>query len=43
MAPQQQIRPYGDIFAYLSRAVGEGKRVWLDPDKSNYALVQVTN
>lgn len=39
----EQIRPYGDIFAYLSQAVAAGKRVWLDPDKSNYALVQAAS
>ena len=40
---QAEIRPYGEIFAYLSDAVGKGKKVWLDPDKSNYALLQAAS
>ena len=38
-----EVRPYGDIFTYLSDAVAGGRKVWLDPDKSNYALVQAAS
>ncbi|KAM3574987.1 hypothetical protein VYU27_003113 [Nannochloropsis oceanica] len=40
---QAEIRPYGEIFRYLSDAVAKGKKVWLDPDKSNYALLQAAS
>ena len=35
-----QIRGYGEIFSYIRDSVANGKKVWLDPDKSNYALIQ---
>jgi hypothetical protein len=35
-----QVRAYGEVFAYLREAVGAGKRVWLDKDKTNFALFQ---
>lgn len=36
----QQIRPYDEIFSYLSSLASQGKKIWLDADKSNYALLQ---
>lgn len=36
----RQIRPYDEIFSYLSSLASQGKKIWLDADKSNYALLQ---
>lgn len=38
-----EIRPYAEIFSYLSGAHASGRKIWLDPDKSNYALLRAAS